>query len=104
VRACLAFVGGRTVGYGVAWAEGDALAVGPIVAEEEATGAAMATWLAGTGDREVRIDVPDDRTGTASAALASGLSPRGRITRLLRGEGLRGRRERIHALAAPWAG
>ena len=104
VRACLAVAGGRTVGYGLAWAEGDQLAVGPIVAEEEATAAAMTAWLAGAGDREVRIDVPDERTGTASAALASGLARRGTITRLLLGAGPAGRRERLHALAAPWAG
>jgi ribosomal protein S18 acetylase RimI-like enzyme len=103
-RACLAIGGGRTVGYGIAWAEGEQLAVGPVVAEEDATGAAMVAWLAGTGDSEVRIDVPLERGATASIALAAGLAPLGRITRLVRGPGLSGRRERLHALAAPWAG
>lgn len=104
VRACLAVSEGRTVGYGVAWGEADELAVGPIVAEEDATAAAMLAWLAGAGDREVRVDVPDERTGTASAALAAGLAPRGRITRLVLGPPPGGRRERLHALGAPWAG
>jgi GNAT superfamily N-acetyltransferase len=104
VRACLAVERGRTVGYGLAWAEGDQLAVGPVVAEEEAVGAAMVTWLAGSGDREVRIDVPVERTEVASIAYAVGLAPVGRITRLVRGEAIGGRRERQHALAAPWAG
>lgn len=104
VRACLAVAGGRTVGYGLAWAEGDQLAVGPVVAEEEAVGAAMTNWLAGSGDQEVRIDIPTERTGIASAAYAGGLAPLGRITRFVVGEGVRGRRERLHTLAAPWAG
>jgi len=103
-RACLAVAGGRTVGYGIAWAEGDQLAVGPVVAEEEATAAAMGGWLAAGGDRELRLDVPDDRGAMRSAALACGLAPRGRITRLVRGAAPGGRRERLHALAAPWAG
>jgi GNAT superfamily N-acetyltransferase len=104
VRACLAVSEGRTVGYGLAWGEGDDLAVGPIVAEEDATAAAMAGWLAGAGDREVRMDVPDERSATASAALAAGLAPRGRIARMVLGAAPGGRRERLHALAAPWAG
>jgi hypothetical protein len=104
VRACLAVERGRTVGYGLAWAEGDQLAVGPVVAEEEAVGAAMVAWLAGSGDREVRIDVPVERTEIASTAYAVGLTPVGRITRMVRGEPIGGRRERLHALAAPWAG
>jgi GNAT superfamily N-acetyltransferase len=104
VRACLAVAGGRTVGYGVAWGDADELAVGPIVAEEDATAAAMVAWLVGAGDREVRVDVPDERTGSASAALAAGLAPRGRITRLVLGAAPGGRRDRLHALAAPWAG
>lgn len=104
VRACLAFAGGRTVGYGLAWAEGDQVAVGPVVAEDEATGAAMIAWLAGAGDAEVRIDVPVERTAIASAAYAAGLAPVGRITRLVRGEAAPARGERIMALAAPWAG
>jgi GNAT superfamily N-acetyltransferase len=104
VRACLAVAGGRTVGYGIAWPEGEQVAVGPIVAEEEAAGAAMLSWLAGAGDREVRIDVPVERAAAAEAALAAGLRPVGRITRLVRGVARAGRRERLHALAAPWAG
>jgi ribosomal protein S18 acetylase RimI-like enzyme len=104
VRACLAVAGGRTVGYGLAWAEGEQLAVGPVVAEDEAVGAAMVGWLAAGGDREVRVDVPVERTAIASAAYAAGLAPRGRITRLVRADPIVGRRERLHALAAPWAG
>lgn len=103
-RACLAVAGGRTVGYGLAWGEGEQVAVGPVVAEEEEVGAAMVAWLAGSAEREVRIDVPTERTEIASAACAVGLAPVGRITRLVRGEPLGGRRERLHALAAPWAG
>jgi len=103
VRACLAVAGGRTVGYGLAWAEGDQLAVGPVVAEEEPIGAAMIGWLAG-GDRPVRIDVPEGRADVASLACAAGLAPVGRISRLVRGEPPKGRRERLMALAAPWAG
>lgn len=104
VRACLAVAGGRTVGYGLAWGEGEQVAVGPVVAEEEPVGAAMVAWLAGSGDREVRIDVPAERMEVASAACAVGLAPVGRITRLVRGEPIAGRRERLHAIAAPWAG
>jgi GNAT superfamily N-acetyltransferase len=104
LRACLAVAGGRTVGYGLAWTEGDQVAVGPVVAEEEAIGAAMVAWLAGSDDREVRIDVPAERTEVASALYAAGLAPVGRITRLVRGDPPVGRRERLHALAAPWAG
>ena len=75
-----------------------------VVAEEEATGAAMVAWLAGAGDLPVRLDVPPDRTRVAAVAAAAGLAPVGRITRLERGEVPMGRRERMHALAAPWAG
>jgi ribosomal protein S18 acetylase RimI-like enzyme len=104
-RACLAVAGGRTVGYGLSWEEGAGLGVGPIVAEDELIGASMAAWLAGTGEREVRIDVPEERTTTAETALAMGLTARGRIARMVRGGGgAAGRRERLHALAAPWAG
>lgn len=103
VRACLAVADGRTVGYGLAWPEGDLVAIGPVVAEEESIGAAMVAWLAGAG-QEVRIDVPVERTEVASIAYALGLAPAGRITRMVRGESIVGRRERLHALAAPWAG
>jgi hypothetical protein len=103
-RACLAVADKRTVGYGLAWSDGDLLAIGPIVSEDEATAVAMASWLVGAGDREVRVDVPAERAGLASFAHAAGLKPLGRITRLVRGTPAASRRERLHALAAPWAG
>lgn len=103
-RACLAVADKRTVGYGLAWSDGDLLAIGPVVSEDEATAVSMASWLVGAGDREVRVDVPAERAGLASFAHAAGLTPLGRITRLVKGSPVASRRERIHALAAPWAG
>jgi hypothetical protein len=105
-RACLAVAGGRTVGYGVSWSDGEQLVVGPVVAEEESVGVAMIGWLAGgAGDLDARVDVPDEGRGALTAVAALGLAPRGRIARLVRGPGASaGRRERLHALAAPWAG
>ncbi|HSN90705.1 MAG TPA: GNAT family N-acetyltransferase [Anaeromyxobacteraceae bacterium] len=98
-RVALATGGGRPVGYGVAWEDGDAVAIGPIVAEDPAAALLLAGHLAAGHALPVRVDVPADRAPMLAWARGAGLSRLGTAALLSRGgRPLPGRRERIHAL------
>jgi ribosomal protein S18 acetylase RimI-like enzyme len=99
VRVALAVAGGRTVGYGVAWADSDAVAIGPIVCEDDGAAVVLAAHLAAGHDLPVRVDVPHERAAMQAWARAAGLTSRGTAALLsLGGRPLPGRRERLHAL------
>jgi ribosomal protein S18 acetylase RimI-like enzyme len=98
-RVALATDGERTVGYAVAWEDGDAVAVGPVVAEEAPAALLLASHLAADHPLPVRVDVPADHEPMRAWARAAGLARLGTAALLSRGgRPLPGRRERIHVL------
>jgi GNAT superfamily N-acetyltransferase len=98
-RVAIATAGGRAVGYGIAWADADAVAIGPIVSEDDDAAVWLAAHLAGGHALPVRIDVPAEREAMIAWARGAGLEPRGTAALLsLGGRPLPGRRERLHAL------
>jgi hypothetical protein len=98
-RVALATGGGRTVGYGVAWEDGDAIAVGPIVAEDPSAALLLAGHLSAGHALPVRVDVPADHEPMLAWARGAGLVRLGTAALLSRGgHPLPGRRERLHAL------
>lgn len=98
-RVALATDGERTVGYGVAWEDSDAVAIGPVVAEEAPAGLLLIGHLAAGHAMPVRIDVPVDRERVLAWAKGAGLSRLGTAALLSRGgRPLPGRRARLHAL------
>jgi hypothetical protein len=98
-RVALATDGERAVGYGVAWEDGDAVTVGPVVAEEAAPALLLVGHLASGHALPVRIDVPADREPVLAWAREAGLARLGTAALLSRGgRPLPGRRSRLHAL------
>jgi GNAT superfamily N-acetyltransferase len=98
-RVALATAGGRAVGFGIAWEDGDAVAIGPIVAESDSAALVLAGHLAAGHALPVRVDVPADREPVLAWAHGAGLARLGTAALLSRGgRPLPGRRERLHAL------
>jgi hypothetical protein len=83
----------------VAWADGDAVAVGPVVSEDRRAAVALLSHLAAGHALPVRVDVPAGRDDVQAWARAAGLRPLGTAALLsLGGRPLPGRRERLAAL------
>jgi len=100
-RVALATAGGRAVGFGVAWEDGDAIAIGPIVAEDPSAALLLAGHLSAGHALPVRVDVPADRETMLAWARGAGLARLGTAALLSRGgRPLPGHRERLHALVS----
>ena len=104
-RVVLSVRGGEVVGYGLAAAVAGGVRVGPIVAPDDETAAALAAFLAQGAAPRIIVDVPEERAGLRRWARASGFHGAGPAPILTPGGApLPGARERLFALADPCLG
>jgi hypothetical protein len=86
-------------GYGAAWRNGDAIAIGPVVAAGQAAAADLIGVLATGWDRPVRLDVAGRHAGLSAWAEARGLAASSQTALMVRGGDLPGDRARLFAPA-----
>ncbi|MEU3856679.1 GNAT family N-acetyltransferase [Streptomyces sp. NPDC028722] len=99
-RAVVREDGGRLTGYGVIRPGHDTLRVGPLFADTADDARALfAALTAGTGGREVALDVPEPNTAGVALAEEAGLRPSFETARMYTGPVRDHARERVFGVA-----